>query len=181
MSQYLPSTNIIPALLTDASIYKDGVGLLGIGNIEMPDFEMMSESISGLGIAGEVDAPVVGHLKSMQLKITWNTCNETATGLLVPVAHQLEVYASVQNYDAGSGTYVHQPVKAVVKAAPKKVGMGKMEPGKKMDSETELEVYYIKLWQNGKEMIEADKFNYIFRVLGVDYLATVRANLGKDY
>lgn len=181
MSQNLPSTNLIPALLTDASIYKDGVGLLGVGSIEMPDFEFMTESIAGLGIAGEVDAPVVGHMKSMSAKIKWNTCNETATSLLAPEAHQLEIYASVQAYDAGSGTYEHQPVKAVIKAPPKKVGIGKMEPGKKMEPETELEVYYLKLWQNGKEMVEVDKFNYIFNVLGVDYLAKVRANLGKDY
>lgn len=180
MSQ-LPSSNLIPALLTDASIYKDGVGLLGVGSIELPNFEYMTESISGLGIAGEVDAPVVGHMKSMALKIKWNTCNPTATSLLAPQAHQLEIYGSVQNYDAGSGTYEHQPVKIVVKAAPKNVGIGKMEPGKKMEPETELEIYYLKFWQNGKEMVEMDKFNYIFSVLGEDFLSKVRANLGKDY
>lgn len=181
MSQNLPSTNLILALLTDAAIYKDGIGLLGVGSIEMPDFEFLTESIAGLGIAGEVDAPVVGHMKSMTVKIKWNTCNPTATSLLAPEAHQLEIYASVQVYDAGSGTYEHQPVKVVIKSPPKKVGIGKMEPGKKMEPETELEVYYLKLWQNGQEMAEVDKFNYIFSVLGVDYLARVRANLGKDY
>ena len=40
MSQNLPSTNLIPALLTDAALYKDGVGQLGVGSIEMPDFEI---------------------------------------------------------------------------------------------------------------------------------------------
>ena len=30
-------------------------------------------------------------------------------------------------------------------------------------------------------MAEVDKFNYIFSVQGKDYLAPVRANLGKDY
>ena len=181
MSQNLPSTNLIPALLTDAALYKDGVGQLGVGSIEMPDFEFMTESIAGLGIAGEVDAPVVGHMKSMTIKFKWNTCTPSATSLLAPEAHQLEIYASVQVYDAGSGTYEHQPVKVVCKCPPKKVGIGKMEPGKKMEPETELEIYYIKLWQGGQEMVEVDKFNYIFSVLGVDYLAKVRANLGKDY
>ena len=179
MSQHLPSTNLIPTLLTDAAIYKDGIGQLGVGSIEMPDFEFITESITGLGIAGEVNAPVIGHMKSMTIKIKWNTCNMTATSLLAPEAHQLEIYASVQAYDAGSGTYVHQPVKAVIKAPPKKVGIGKMEAGKKMEPETELEVYYLKLWQNGFEMAEVDKFNYIFSVFGKDYLANVRANLGK--
>lgn len=181
MSQHLPSSNIIPALLTDAAVYKDGVGQLGVASIELPDFEYMTESIAGLGIAGEVDAPVVGHFKAMTVKLKWNTTTPSATSLLAPEAHQLEIYASVQQYDAGSGTYVHQPVKVLVKAPPKKIGIGKMEPAKKMEPETELEVYYIKLWQGGEEMVELDKFNYIFSVLGKDYLANIRANLGKDY
>lgn len=174
----MPASNLIPSLLTDAKIYKDGTGLLGVGSVELPDFEYMTESLAGLGIAGEVDAPVVGHMKSMTAKIKWNTCNPTATSLLAPEAHQLEVYGSVQHYDAGSGTYEHLPVKVVFKAPPKKVGIGKMEPGKKMEPETELEVYYLKLWQNGQEMVEMDKFNYIFSVMGVDYLAKIRTNLG---
>ncbi len=179
-NQHLPSTNIIPALLTDASVYRDGNVLLGVGSLELPDFEYMTESIAGLGIAGEVDAPVVGHFKSMSVKIKWNTTTESATSLLAPQAHQLEVYGSIQCYDAGSGTYEHQPVKVLLKAPPKKVGIGKMEPGKKMEPETELEVYYLKLWQNGTEMVELDKFNYVFSILDEDYFAKIRENLGKD-
>lgn len=176
----LPGSNLIPALLTDAAIYKDGKELLGVGNLEMPDFEYMTESIAGLGIAGEVDAPVVGHFKSMSIKIKWNVTHEKASVLLEPIAHQLEVYGSVQKYDAGAGTYDHEQVKVVMKCPPKKVGIGKMEPGKKMEPETEMEIYYLKLWQGGKEIVELDKFNYIFRVLGTDHLSKVRSNLGKD-
>lgn len=179
MSQ-LTGTNIIPALLTDARIYKDGVGLLGVGSLELPSFEYLTESITGLGIAGEVDAPVVGHLKAMSLKIKWNTTSPAAASLLEPVAHLLDIRGSIQEYDAGAGMYNHVPVKVLVKGPPKNVGIGKMEPGKKMEPETEIEAYYLKLWQGGKELVEVDKFNYVFRVLGVDSLARIRANLGME-
>lgn len=175
----LPNSNTIPNLLTDAAIYIDGNVLIGTGSVELPAIELATESIAGLGIAGELDAPVLGHTKSMSLSITWNTCNESAVRLLEPKAHQLEVYASIQSYDASSGEYVHKPLKVVVKGSPKKGTIGKVEPGKKMDAETELELLYLKVWLDGKDAIEVDKLNYIYAINGTDYLATIRSNLGK--
>lgn len=176
----LPSSNLIPTVLTNAAVYKDGGALLGVGSVEMPNFEYMTESIAGLGIAGELDTPVTGHFKSMSLKIKWNSTSEAAMQLLEGAAHQIDVRGSIQKYDAGSGKYIDEPVKVVVKGPPKNVGIGKFEPGKKMEPETELEVYYLKLWQNGKESVEVDKLNFIFRLNGVDKLAQVRRNLGMD-
>ena len=178
MSQILPSTNLIPAVLTNAKVYKDGVDQLGVATVEAPDFEYLTESISGLGIAGEMDVPVAGHFKSMALKIKWNTANDKAVVLLQPVGHHIEVRGNIQELDAGSGKFVNKAVKVVAKSLPKKIGIGKFEPGKKMEPETELEIYYYKLWLGGRELVEVDKLNFIFRLDGIDQLADVRANLG---
>jgi P2 family phage contractile tail tube protein len=180
MSQAIsvPVTNPIPALLTNAKIYRDGADQLGVGTVELPNFEFMTESIAGLGIGGEMDMPVVGHFKSMTVKITWNTVNDNTVSLLKPQAHHLDVRGSIQEYDAGAGNFIHKPVKVVTRAIPKTSGIGKFEPGKKMDPETEMEVSYLKLWIGGQERVEVDKFNLIFRVNGVDSLAAVRTNLG---
>ncbi len=163
MSQ-LPVTNLIPSVLTNARVYREGAGLLGVPTVEMPDFEYLSESISGLGIMGEMDVPVTGHFKAMSL--------------LTPQAHQLDIRGSIQELDAGSGTFVDKPIKVLVKAMPKKSGIGKFEPGKKMEPETELEIYYIKVWLGGVELVEVDKLNFICRLGGSDMLAKIRSNLG---
>ncbi len=177
MSQ-LTATNLIPSVLTNAKVYKDGVDQLGVATVESPDFEAMTESITGLGIAGEMDIPVAGHFKSMTLKIKWNVVTDKAVVLLQPVAHHLEIRGNIQSLDAGTGTFVNKAVKLVAKSMPKKVGIGKFEPGKKMEPETELELYYYKLWIGGVELVELDKLNFIFVLNGVDQLAEVRANLG---
>lgn len=174
----IPVTNPIPALLTNAKIYRSGADQLGVGTVELPNFEFMTESIAGLGIGGEMDMPVVGHFKSMTVKVTWNNVNENTVSLLKPEAHHLDIRANVQEYDAGSGTFPNKAVKVVARAVPRASGIGKFEPGKKMDPETELEVAYLKLWIGGQERVEVDKFNLIFRVNGMDALAEVRANLG---
>lgn len=178
MSQTLPVTNPIPSVLTNAKVYRDGVDQLGVGTVEMPDFEYLTESITGLGIAGEMDVPVAGHFKSLALKIKWNVPTPNGAALLQTAGHHLEVRGSIQELDAGSGTFVNKPVKVVVKAMPKKSGIGKFEPGKKMEPETEMELYYIKMWMNGQELVEVDKLNFLFKLNGVDMLADIRANLG---
>jgi P2 family phage contractile tail tube protein len=174
----IPVTNPIPSLLTNAKIYRNGADQLGVGNVELPNFEFMTESIAGLGIGGEMDMPVIGHFKSMTVKITWNTVNENSVTLLQPRAHHLDIRGNVQEYDAGTGEFVNKAVKVLVRAMPKTSGIGKFEPGKKMDPETELEVAYLKLWLGGSEKVEVDKFNMIFQVNGADALAQIRANLG---
>ncbi len=174
----LAITNPIPAVLTNAKIYREGLDQLGVGNLELPAFEAMTESITGLGIAGEMEMPVKGHFKSMSVKLTWNTINDNAVSLLEPKAHHLDIRGSIQEYDPGTGLFVDKPVKVVVRSLPKSNGIGKWEPGKKMDPETTLEVAYLKLWMNGQERVEVDKFNFIFRINGQDMLADVRKNLG---
>lgn len=180
MNQVLPVTNLVPALLTNAKIYKDGRDLLGLGSVEMPDFEYMTESISGLGIMGELDAPVTGHFKAMTIKIKWNVPTAISAGLLESEGHYLDIRGSIQELDAGSGKFIDKPIKIVCRAMPKKSGVGKFEPGKKMEPETELEIYYIKIWLNGAELVEVDKFNFKFTINGADMLAQIRANLGMS-
>jgi len=177
----LPASNRIPDKLINAKVYSDGKSeLMGTADAELPSAEYMTESISGLGLAGEIETPVIGHFKSLPFKFKWNTINEAALVLLEPKTHHLEVYASIQKYDSGTGELISMPVKVVLRALPKKVGLGKLEPAKKMDPDTELECVYIKMWINGKEMLEIDKFNFICNINGEDKLASVRKDLGMD-
>jgi P2 family phage contractile tail tube protein len=69
-------------------------------------------------------------------------------------------------------------VKVVLRAIPKTVDLGKLDVGATSDSSTELECSYLKLTLDGRDRIELDKFNFIYKVDDVDYLALVRANLG---
>ncbi|UQZ90696.1 phage tail protein [Deltaproteobacteria bacterium Smac51] len=181
MTISLPSANIIPDKLINAKIYMEGKDeLMGVGDAELPDVEFTTESIAGLGLAGELETPVMGHVKSLPFKFKFNVISTAAMVLLQTKTHHLEVYASIQRYDTASGELGSQPVKVVLKTLPKKVGMGKIEAAKKMDNEVELECVYFKLWIGGEEVLEIDKLNFIYRVLGEDMLATVRRDLGME-
>jgi P2 family phage contractile tail tube protein len=70
-------------------------------------------------------------------------------------------------------------MKVAVITLPKSFNMGNLNVGTNSDSSTEMECTYIKVWFDGKEVVELDKFNYIYRVNGVDYLESVRRDLGR--
>ena len=106
--------------------------------------------------------------------------NKQSVALLDPTTHHLEVFGSIQHHDAGSGELTPVPVKVVLRGLPKKVGLGKVEAAKKMESETELECGYLKMWIDGDEVLEIDKLNFICRIMGRDSLEEVRKHLGGD-
>lgn len=173
--------NPIPDKLINARIYNEnGAALLGIGTVTLPELEYMSEAVSGLGISGELDTPVIGHFKSFQIKISWNSVAREAVDLLRAQSHKLEIRAAVQYSDPSSGTYASRSVKVLVWASPKKFGLGKTESGKKMDNESDMEVEYIKMWMEGEEILEIDKLNFVCVINGRDQLAKVRQDLGFE-
>jgi hypothetical protein len=170
--------NKTPEKLINFRVYLDGTDLLGTADVELPDLEALTDTVKGAGIAGEVESPVLGHYGSMSLKLNWRTITGNQISLAEPKAHHLDLRGAAQVYDSGAGEYITVPQKVVVKAVPKKTGLGKMDMGSAQDASSEFECNYIKVWIDGDELIEIDKYNYICVINGKDYLADVRSSLG---
>jgi P2 family phage contractile tail tube protein len=171
---------LIPTQNVNFSIYdSNSQDLLGVAEATLPSFETMTETISGAGLAGEIDMPVLGHFGSMTVELNWRTMTADATRLSQQKAHYLDMRGSIEHYDERSGVVTSIPMKVAVITVPKSLNMGNLNVETGSDSSSELECVYIKVWIDGKEVVELDKFNYIHRVHGVDYLASVRRDLGK--
>ncbi|MEC1744119.1 phage major tail tube protein [Schinkia azotoformans] len=170
--------NQVPEKLIAFRVYQDGNDLLGVADVEMPSIEAMTETVKGAGIAGEFESPVIGHYGSMTTKLNWRTLSKPVIHLTQPKAHNLEFRGASQVFDAGSGEYKFPPLKVTMRCTPKKTELGKLDVGAKSDSSNEFEVSYIKVFIDGKAVLEIDKFNYICVIDGVDYLKGVREALG---
>ncbi|MDD4599621.1 hypothetical protein SDC9_04139 [bioreactor metagenome] len=170
--------NQVPEKLISFRVYEDGTDLLGVADVQLPSIEPMTDTVKGAGIAGEVDSPVLGHFGSMTLTLNWRTVTRPLISLAQQKSHSLDLRGAIQVYNAGTGEYVTQPLKVVVKAIPKKTDLGKLDIGSGGDASSEFEVVYIKITLSGEVMVEIDKYNYICNIQGVDYLSSVRAALG---
>lgn len=169
--------NGIPEKLNDYNLYNEAEKLVGVeAECELPNFESITTKISGAGILGEVESPNVGHFGSMKLPIAFRTVSKESGKLLEPRSHTLTLRADQGSYDVSKGQIGHQKLKVVVRGRPVKYEPGKLKSGEPTGTKVELELYYIKIECTGETLVELDKFNSIFVVNGVDYLAEVRAN-----
>lgn len=65
--------------------------------------------------------------------------------------------------------------RVVVRGKAKTTTLGKVAKGKKMESEVELEILYIKVEINNAVVLELDKLNFVFVLNGKDMLAQIRS------
>ena len=59
--------------------------LIGLADeVTLPKIKNKTTSVSGMGIAGEVDSPVPGQFESMEATLNWNTMYSYATKMMNP-------------------------------------------------------------------------------------------------
>jgi hypothetical protein len=161
----------------DYSVFLNGSEYLGTATADLPEIAFLSETTKGAGIAGEIDAPSPGQTSAMTLTLNWNTVEKASLKLLAPVVHALDLRASIQKFDTGTNEYMESALKVTIRGRPLSGGLGGLEAATAMSSTTAFSVNYLKVFIDGEEIIEIDKLAYIYKVLGVDYLAKTRANL----
>lgn len=171
--------NVIPEVLNHFNIYNSGNKLVGVsGEVELPELEAMTDTIEGAGIIGEIEDPVTGQFSSMSLTIPFATLYDSIFKICSTTKPaDLTLRGSMQCMDPTTGATDYYPVKVVVRGKAKKTSLGKMSKGKKMEAEVELEVFYIKVDINGKNVLELDKLNFKYKLNGVDMLAKIRKQI----
>ena len=170
--------NIIPEKSINFKVYLNGTDLLGVAEGTIPALEAMTSEVKGAGVAGVVESPVLGHFNSTNMTLTWRTPTDDFMKLFNHITNDLELFSALQQYDAGLGTYKVVPLQVSIRAITKTSTPGNLTVGDNMDTQTEFEVVRMKIYLDGKERVVMDKYNYIYKVDGVDRLAEVRTALG---
>lgn len=170
---------LIPEVLNHFNVYDDGEALVGQdADIELPELTAITDTLSGAGILGEIEDPVTGQYESATIKIKWRVINKDYFRLINPIKpKQLTMRGSVQMMNPTTGETDYKPIKVVTRTKSKNISLGKFEKGKKMENETELELFYIKITSDKFVLLELDKLNFKFVINGEDMLAKIRAQV----
>ena len=168
----------VPEKLINYCVYKDSTDYIGLADVTLPTLEAMTETVSGAGIAGEVDSPTLGHYSSMETVLNWRVLEKNNLALAAPNGVQLDLRGAQQIYDSSSGKYAVRSVKIAILGVNKSTELGKFEPGTTTDTANTLETTYIKVDVDNETVLEIDKYNYICNIDGVDYMKEVREALG---
>lgn len=168
----------IPDRLKDFMVYKNGTtDLVGVADIQLPSFSFGTEEVKGAGVFGSFETSV-GSFGSQKITLNWHSITDRLFDFLELGAHRLDCRGALQEHDRGSGRLITRALRIVVQGSTTSGELGKLEKGTTTDSSTELEITYIKIDMDGKNVLELDKLNYIYRVNGKDQLADTRRALG---
>lgn len=146
-------------------------------SIQLPSIEMLTDTIKGSGILGEIDWPSFCQPGSMTLAISVRVQNEDITYLAKPGAISLELRWVTDSFDSNNIKIGINAHKAFIKGVLKKLDEGKIEAGASGDGSYEYEVLYYKRVINGREVLMIDKINGDYIVNGVNFAKDVKAAL----
>ena len=168
----------VPDRLLGFMCYEDGDKMIGIADVTLPVLAFLTETLQGAGIAGEINVPAKGLFASLSTTINWRSLIEENIVYTAPKTYHFDFRGSVQIYDHDAGEFTSRKIKIVMRVNPKTITLGNFANASPMGTTGEFELIYLHIGIEGREYIEIDKFAYICRVDGTDYLQKVRRDIG---
>lgn len=168
-----------PESYIDFAVYENGSEFIGVASATLPTVGFITQSISGAGIGGNIDAVIAGFLDAMSLTFNFRSVSDAAAGLMSPVKHQLDLRVAEQYWNTTAAQKEVQADKYVVVVIPKTTNLGNVAPASAADVSGEYSVYYFAGFKNGQTLFELDPWNQKCVIGGVDYYAPVKKALGK--
>ena len=178
----MPQTNganYIPDRTINFNVTADeGNVFLGVGTVDLPEIQKMTDTLSGSGIAGEVETPIPGHFQSMESTINWKSITSEAITLLQDGQVSLTFRIAQNEINASANDNKVKAVRIHLRGMVKTSALGSAEVNGKTEQTTVIETTYLRIFIDDKESLEIDKFNMIFKINGNDQLGDVRKALG---
>lgn len=169
---------ITTARIVNAAVYLNGRSMVGrVKEIKLPELSVMSQEHKALGMVGRLELP--SGIDKLDGEIVWNAIYPEAWGIFADpfTAVNLQARSSVDEFTAGGRT-AEKPLVSLLSVMFTKIPLGAYKQQEQAEFTSSFTCTYFKQTLNGQDLIELDVLANIFRVSGVDKLATFRANLG---
>ena len=161
------------------AVYEDSTEFVGLAKVTLPDLTALTQSISGAGIAGNIESVQLGHFEAMTLGLSFRNTTKQVIRLAEPRRHNIDLRIAQQDENTVKGAVETRSVKHVFVVIPKSTKGGTVAPASPTDGSGEYTVRYWANYIDGQKVMEIDPMNFICYINGVDYLADVRKALGK--
>ncbi len=161
------------------AVFEDDIEQIGVATATLPTLSAVMQTVSGAGISGNVEVGIAGYYDTMELGLSFRNFTGCNVSLSEPRLHNLQLRAAVQVEDPLDGVVRIQETKHVFVVFPKTDAGGSMAPASPSNGSGTYAVRYWATYIDGERVREIDPFNSICFINGVDYLADVRAALGK--
>lgn len=166
----------IPTVIHDYNVYKSGNVLIGLtGEVALPEFEALTDTLTGSGLLGEISETIIGHFSSQEMEIPFRNLDDDIFSFMDPTEIvDLNLRAAQQGMDRTTGGVQYRGLRVAVRGKLKKFTPGTLKQATQMNASVTLELLYILIEMDGNTMLELDKLNGVFKVNGKDVLEDVR-------
>ena len=168
-----PETNV------NFEVYENAKMFCGVTQATLPNIQNIVQTISGAGVAGNVETILPGMMEAMSLTLNFRTVTDNAINLCAPKLHNIDLRVAEQVGDTVKLTKDIVANKYVMSVMPKQTNLGNVAPASPSDASGEYSVQVLKAYKAGKIVMDIEPYNYKCIINGVDYLAKVRKALGR--
>lgn len=167
----------IPTLLNNFNTYAAGHKYVGVSSeTTLPEFEYLTETLEGAGIAGNIEEAVEGCFDSLESETSFQNIGEEFFHFLANTGIVTQ-RGSMQVLNTATQTNDFESVVVTTKGRVKSFELGTLKRGGKGEPKIVRELTYVKVMIGGQNVLELDKFNMIWKVNGVDRLEKVRSQI----
>lgn len=165
-----------PSVINQFNVYSRGDRLIGLtGEVSLPEINSKTTTVSGAGILGDIEEPVIGQMESLKISIPFVTISKDFFALCDQLdAVDLTLRGAIQTMDTETAKATMQQMRVVVRGKMASLTPGKVKTAEQMGSTVTLELLYFMVELAGEKAVEVDKLNSIFVVNGKDMLAPIR-------
>lgn len=160
------------------AVYENGKELVGMADLTLPDVTFLTQTISGSGLGGNVEA-VLPLIDALTATLNFRVLNKSAAQLATPTQHTLDCRGAQQEIDNVRGTVKEVAVKHLLVGTPKTFKPGKLAPASSGDTSIELALDRYTCYVEGKKTIDICARTMDCYINGVDYLKGTKKALGK--
>ena len=148
--------------------------LSDVTTVTYPDIELLTETLKGSGINGEINLPTIGQIGALEIEVGHNGLSLDIIRTFAMETQHFEHRWASQVLNRATGASEVLGKKMIFKGLPKKLGLGSIESNKAEETSTTFECLYLKYVIGNTVALEIDKLNDVFIIDGVDYSAVVR-------
>ncbi len=147
----------------------------------LPDVDFIVATVSGAGIAGNVEAPIIGHMNAMTAQFKFRTFSAESLKLQEPREHNIDLRARRSRCTTRLQAFTRRSPSSTSSCLFRRRCRTAISP--RLLPRTALAATPCARWVtyiDDAKVMELDPYNYICEVNGVDYLSDTRKALGKS-
>lgn len=148
--------------------------LKNISEVKLPSLQAIKTEINPSGAAGKVNVALIGQFDALACTVNADLAAKEAIIAALQASIDIVVRAAVQVYDTGTGNTSIESRSYFMRGSQSNTDLGTVKKGETMGNALEFDCNYLKVFADGKDVLEIDKLNNIYRVNGEDMLAEVR-------